>query len=151
MVKQGSIMACSVIALLGLSACSDSRYAFDNPLDQSPYLWPATAPAVTAKGAHPATATTVFTVRASDWLNTPEQSTALIAQQCGPGFKTARVFRHEGSGSPLHPVELVVYCGDLTPRVAVYPEPGAEPVSENLSQLTYPLTGAERGELISLR
>ena len=151
MMKRGSVMACSVIALLGLGACSDQRYAVDNPLDQSPYLWPATAPAVVAKGAHPATATTVFTVRTSEWLNTPEQATALIAQQCGPLFKTARVFRHEVAGSPLHPVELVVYCGDLKQRAAVYPEPGAEPVSENLTELTYPLTGAERGELITLR
>ena len=150
MVKRGSVLsACSVIALLGLTACAEVNQV-ESPLDQSSYLWPATYPAVAAKGARAATATTVFTVRTSEWLNEPAEAKALIARQCGPAFKTTRVFRHEDSGSPLHPVELVVYCGDLKPRVAVYPEPGAGALSENLSQLDEPPAAAERGELISL-
>ena len=148
-VKRGSVrIACSVIALLGLGACTEINQA-ETPFDQSPYLWPATYPAVAAKGARAATATTVFTIRTNDWLDDPAEAKAVIARQCGPSFKTARVFRHETSGSPLRPVELVVYCGDLKPRVAVYPEPGTG-LSENLSLLDQPVAAADRGELVML-
>ena len=149
-VKRGSVFtAGSMIALLGLGACAGVNQA-ENPFSQSPYLWPATYQASTAPGARAATATTVFTVRTSDWLDNPAEAKALIAQQCGPMFKTARVFRHDTSGSPLRPVELVVYCGDLKPRVAVYPEPGTTGLSDSLSTLDQPVLAADRGELVTL-
>ena len=156
MLKSGSILsmrlavvAGPIVVLLGLSACSQS--SAENPFDQSAYTWPATYPASLAVGAHAVSANAVFTVRTSEWLNTTEEARGLIADQCGPAFKTARVFRHEGNGSPLHPVELVVFCGDLRPRFAVYPEPDAGPVSEILSQLTTAPASAESGELVTLR
>jgi hypothetical protein len=151
-------MAGSVVAVLGLTGCSGPVYqatGLDNPLDQSAYLWPDTAVDQVATGARTATPPVIFTVRASDWFNSPEETTALIARTCGPGYRTARIFRHDGAGSPLHPVELEVHCGDLKSRVAVYPEPGtaglSAGLSENLSEMTTPPTAAETGDLVVLR
>ena len=147
------VTAGSVIAVVSLTGCAEPVYpviTFDDPRDQSAYLWPDTSLAQVAVGAKPSTPPVVFTVRTSEWLNTPEETTALIARTCGPTYRTARVFRHEGAGSPLHPIELVVHCGDLKPRVAVYPEPGTG-LSANLAAMTDPSTTAETGELLVLR
>ncbi|MEI8394667.1 MAG: hypothetical protein WCF85_08030 [Rhodospirillaceae bacterium] len=139
---------CVSVTLAGLAACTGT--VIDDPV--SAYVAPSTAPATFASGANPATAATVFTIRSSDWLNSPEETKALIVRQCGPAFKTARVFRREDGGSPkLHPVELAVYCGDLKPRIAVYPEPGAGPLSANLMEMNTPSLAAGTGELIQLR
>ncbi len=146
------VMAGSVIAVLALAACSGPAYQglqLDNPLDQSAFLWPDTRVDQAATGAKPSTPPVVFTVRSSDWFNTPEEIKALISQTCGPTYRTARVFRHDGAGSPLHPVDIVVHCGDVKPRVAVYPEPGTS-LSENLASMTTPPSAAEIGELIVL-
>jgi hypothetical protein len=124
--------------LLGLTACSEPVYqaiSLDNPLDQSAYLWPDTAVAQVATGAKSSTPPVVFTVRTSEWLNTPEEASALIARTCGPAYHAAQVYRHDGAGSLLHPVELQVHCGEAAPRVAVYPEPGTG-LSENLAAMT---------------
>jgi hypothetical protein len=148
-------MAGSVITALALSGCSGPVYQaipLDNPLDQSAYLWPDTDIAQVATGAALATPPVIFTVRASEWFNSPAETTALIARTCGPSYRTARIFRHEGAGSPLHPLELEVHCGDLKPRIAVYPEPGsATTLSANLSEMTTPPGVAETGELVVLR
>ncbi|MEI6986612.1 MAG: hypothetical protein WCK65_10820 [Rhodospirillaceae bacterium] len=130
------VAVCFVMAAAGLVGCTSNQG--ENPFSQEPFLWPATTSAA-------------FTVRTSDWLDTPEEVRDLIATQCGPAFKTARIIRHDGAGSLLHADQLSVYCGDLKPRAPVYPEPGSGPLSENLATLESPLTGAETGELITLR
>lgn len=69
-----------------------------------PYIYAPVGPALVAARA--------FTIRYSDWRNSPEEIRDLIAKQCGPGFATARMFVQPYQGTLLHPQAATVVCGD---------------------------------------
>ncbi len=94
----------TVLAVLVLAGCNGGF----NPDDDAPYVWPAPPYGV------PWTART-FTLRYSERANTLEQIRAEIAELCGPGFDTARVFPQPYSGPVLHPHSLRVVCGSPPP------------------------------------
>lgn len=142
------VRPCLALALLLLAGCDRQVNVVSS--DAGAILPPSQWPPVTRTEATFPDPIPFVTIRASDWLNEPAEVTAMIAEKCGPRYRTARVFRYEETGSPLHPNEMVAYCGDLPLRQhSVYPESG--PLSENLSQLNYPVAHGEPGALVTLR
>ena len=97
--------AMAMAATVMLAGCNGG---FD-PDDRAPYLWP------TPDYGVPWTARE-FTLRYNERSNTLEQVRALIAERCGPAFKTARVWPQRWTATALHPHSLKVVCGDATPR-----------------------------------
>jgi len=55
---------------------------------------------------------TRFAVRYSELRHDPSAVLAVIAEQCGPEFLTARLFERSYRGTVLHPQEMRVICGD---------------------------------------
>lgn len=61
-----------------------------------------------------------FRVRYSEFRNTDEELRELIAAQCAPGTKVARVWPTRYAGSVLHPHEVQVSCGYAPDPVPIH-------------------------------
>ena len=92
MLRVLSVLAMTVVAGCGVQ------------VDMTPYLWPEPVYGVPWEAKS-------FTLRFSDWWNTPDEVREKIAVLCGPGFSTARVAPQYKVGPVFHPNALNVQCG----------------------------------------
>ena len=97
----------AVMALMAVTVLTGCNGGFDAD-DRGPYIWP------TPDYGVPWTKRK-FTLRYNERSNTLEGIRSLIAERCGPGFDTARVFPQHWTGTVLHPHTLAVICGAPPP------------------------------------
>lgn len=87
----------SVLAVLMVAGCGGH-------IESTPYVWPDPVYGVPWEAKS-------FTLRYSDWWNTPEDIRLKIVELCGPGYDIARVSPMENVGTAVHPSQLTVSCG----------------------------------------